>query len=125
MERQLQQNKRTIILSQRRPASLLLLLTILCIVLASCTSATNNNTTQTKPKKSTPTVQSIPTPTVDATLKNKGTLQLQTFQQWISLMKQYGGNVDSYQQQYTTDQQSLQDAQTASSYQKTLSTLTS
>jgi hypothetical protein len=109
-----------------RPLALLLFLAALGVVMASCTSSpTNNNSTSTTQKKSTPTAQSIPTPTVDATLKNKGELQLQTFQQWIALMKQYGGNVDTYQQQYTTDQQSLQNAQTASSYQKSLNTLTS
>ncbi len=125
MDQRFNQNKHAIALAQPRPLALLLFSAVLCIILASCSPAATTNTTGTTQKKSTPTVQPVPTPTVDATLKNKGTLQLQTFQQWISLMKQYGGNVDTYQQQYTTDQQSMQNAQTSSSYQKTLDTLTS
>jgi lipoprotein-anchoring transpeptidase ErfK/SrfK len=50
-------------------------------------------------------------------------MQLQAFQQWIALMKQYGGNIDSYQQQFDADQQALNDAATQADYQKALTTL--
>jgi len=50
-------------------------------------------------------------------------MQLETFQQWISLMQQYGGNVDHYKQLYTNYQQALTHATADASYQTTLKTL--
>lgn len=50
-------------------------------------------------------------------------MQLQSFQQWIALMQQYGGDVTNYQQQYTSDQQALKSASTDATYSKALSTL--
>ncbi len=62
-------------------------------------------------------------PPLDTTLKNQGKIQLQTFQQWITLMRQYRGNTSSYQRQYKQDQQSLQSATTDTQYKNTLATL--
>lgn len=64
------------------------------------------------------------TPTVDSTLQKEGDLQLQTFQQWIALMQQYQGNVATYQQQYTSDQQALHAAATDTAYTAALRRLT-
>src|SRR5260370_14973270 len=52
-----------------------------------------------------------------------GNTQLQAFQQWITLMQQYGGNVDTFQQQYHSDQLALASARTAGAYQAALTTL--
>lgn len=70
---------------------------------------------------STPTL--APTPTVNPSLQQQGTTQLQAFQQWITLMQQYGGNVDRYQQQYTGDQQALSAATSNDTFQAALTTL--
>jgi hypothetical protein len=63
-----------------------------------------------------------PTPAINETLKGQGTAQLQTFQQWIHLLQQYGGDTKPYQQQYTTDKQTLQKASTATQYTTALQT---
>ncbi len=89
---------------------------IFCVVLLSaCSSATGNTTS------STPTA--LPSLAIDPALKNQGNQELQTFQQWISLMQQNKGNVDTYQQQYTADQQALSAAQTSAAYKSALATL--
>jgi lipoprotein-anchoring transpeptidase ErfK/SrfK len=64
-----------------------------------------------------------PTPTIDYTLQNEGKTQLQTFQQWITLMQQYQGDVTSYQQQYHNDEQALNSTKSNAAYQKALQTL--
>lgn len=91
----------------------------LCLLLL---SACAPNSARTGTTTSTTTL--VSTPTIDTTLKSQGTTQLQTFQQWISLMKQYGGDITSYQQQYATDQQALQNAHTNTAYKSALTTLT-
>src|SRR5436305_6407693 len=65
----------------------------------------------------------IASPTVNPVLHQQGALNLQTFQQWIALMKQYGGNVSTYQQQYASDQQALNIATTDSTYKAALKKL--
>lgn len=92
-------------------------LTLCLLLLSACASNTSNI------KNSPSTI--LPTPTIDASLKNQGDTQLKTFQQWIALMQQYGGDSASYEQQYNTDQQALQNAGTSTSYKATLSTLQS
>src|SRR6266516_1691261 len=91
---------------------------ILCILLLSACSSVASGGTH---ASSTPTA--LPTPAIDATMRNQGDTQLQTFQQWISLMQKYKGNTATYQQQYTSDQQALQDAKTSTAYKAALSTL--
>ncbi len=103
---------------QRHLTTMLLSGLTLCLFLLSA-CASNNGTTNATVNSTT----IISTPTIDATLKNQGTTQLQTFQQWISLMQQYGGDSTSYQQQYNADQQSLQSALTSATYKTTLNTL--
>ena len=66
---------------------------------------------------------SLSMPVIDASLKNQGTMQLETFQQWIMLMKQNGVDTTTYQQQYDTDQLALQNAQTKQTYTTALNTL--
>ncbi|HEV2579810.1 MAG TPA: hypothetical protein VGT44_03065, partial [Ktedonobacteraceae bacterium] len=85
---------------------------LLCLVLLSaCGSLTTSSASV------------APTPTVNRTLQNKGNAQLQTFQQWITLMQQYQGDVTAYQQQYQGDQQALRSAHSDAAYQKALNTL--
>jgi hypothetical protein len=67
--------------------------------------------------------RTVPTPSISPTLQNEGKMALETFQQWIDLMQQNGGEVTTYQQQYQSDQQALQQAQTASAYSRALTTL--
>jgi lipoprotein-anchoring transpeptidase ErfK/SrfK len=65
----------------------------------------------------------IPSPTITPELQKQGGAELQSFQQWITLMQQYSGNVDTYQQQYTADQQALNSATSNATYQAVLKRL--
>jgi hypothetical protein len=96
-----------------------LLLCLLLLSACSSLSTGNGNTTAT----STPTV--LLTPTVNSTLLNQGDIQLLTFQQWIALMQKYNGDTSAYEQQYSSDQQTLQQAKTNASYMAALATLQS
>jgi lipoprotein-anchoring transpeptidase ErfK/SrfK len=93
------------------------------LLLSSCSidgAAKASNVSQ----QNTPTTSTlIPTPTVSPTLQQQGSMQVETFQQWISLMKQYGGKVNQYQLQYTSDQQALNAATSNTTYQAALNTL--
>ena len=57
---------------------------------------------------------------VDTELKSQGQLQIQTFQQWIGLMQQYGGQTNTYGQELLSDQHALNAAKTDASYQHAL-----
>ena len=107
----------------RRMATTVTSLFILCLLLLSACSFPGNTGSATASKPDAPTV--IPTPTIDTTLSKQGSTQLQAFQQWIVLMKQYGGDTTSYQQQYDADQQAFQQAKTDTAYKATLTTLKS
>lgn len=63
------------------------------------------------------------TPAINQTLQNAGDAQLQTLQQWITLLQQNGGDVTTYQQQYKSDQQALANAHTSAQYTTALSSL--
>jgi lipoprotein-anchoring transpeptidase ErfK/SrfK len=91
----------------------------LCLLLLSACSPSNSGTGA----SATPTSTLLPTPTIDASLQNQGETQLQTFQQWITLLQQYGGDTASYQQQYNADQQALQNAKTSATYKTALTAL--
>src|SRR5712692_63088 len=105
-------------LSRHHIPTLLLSGLILCLLLLSaCNSSSASGTTATS------TSTALPTPSIDSTLQNQGDTQLQTFQQWISLMQKYNGNTATYQQQYTSDQQALQDAKTSTAYKAALASL--
>ena len=60
---------------------------------------------------------------IDTELKAQGQLQIQTFQQWIGLMQQYGGQTATYGQELLGDQNALKAAKNAASYQRALQTL--
>jgi hypothetical protein len=90
---------------------------VLCIFLLSACSGTTAQSTTSALKNS------LPTPVIDPSLQNTGDMQLQAFQQWISLMQQYKGDVTTYQQQYTSDQQVLQSATSSTTYTKALNIL--
>lgn len=90
----------------------------LCIFLL---SACGGATIGISPAANRPTP--LPSPTIDRTLQNQGTAQLQTFQQWIALMQQYKGDINTYQQQYTGDQQALQAATSNTAYKSALTSL--
>lgn len=91
---------------------------LLLVILSACSAPAISNTPG---SGSTPTA--IVTPTVSPALQRQGDAQLQTFQQWIALMQQYQGDVTTYQQQYSSDQQALHAAQNDVVYQKALHTL--
>ncbi len=99
--------------------TLLLPALALCLLLFSACSSTTGGNTQ----NNTGDATTLPTPTIDATLRNQGNTQLQTFQQWIALMQKYNGDVTTYQQQYNSDQQALQNAQTGVAYKAALAVL--
>ena len=101
------------------PAVLLSAFVLCLVLLSACGSVSNGGNRQSV--SSTPTA--LPTPAVDPTLQNQGTTELQTFQQWITLMQKYNGNTASFQQQYTGDQEALQNAKTSTAYNAALSTL--
>src|SRR5579863_9664895 len=91
--------------SRHRPLSLVLSgLILICLLLLSACSGSNSTA------GNSPTA--LPTAAISYTLHQQGSLQLQTFQQWIALMQQYNGDISSYQQEFTSDQQALQAAQT-------------
>ncbi len=94
---------------------------LLCVFFLSACSAAAATQTQ---SKASPTASMKSTPTVGSTLQKEGDLQLQAFQQWIALMQQYQGNVTTYQQQYTSDQQALRAATTDTAYTAALRRLT-
>src|ERR1700731_733907 len=94
---------------------------LLCIFFLSACSGLTAKTSTTTGTNGEPTA--LPTPKIDAALQNQGNAQLQTFQQWIALMQQYKGDVTTYQQQYTSDQQALQSASSSAAYKTTLNTL--
>ena len=92
---------------------------LLCIfLLSACGQTTPQNT-------GVAATHSIPTPAINASLQNEGDMQLQAFQQWISLLQRYKGDVTSYQQQYNSDQQALHNATSSTTYQTALKTLNS
>ena len=93
---------------------------ILCLLLSSCQLPG----TTTAPKADTQVPVAATRPAIPTTLSEQGQLQLQTFQQWITVMKQNGGDTTSYQQQYTTDQQALQHAKSEEAYNTALATIT-
>lgn len=99
---------------QRTLLSLLACTVLGALLLGACSSPIGGNAV------STP---AISTPAVSATLHSQGDTQLQAFQQWIALFQQYGGDVTTYQQQYTGDQQALNSARTEATYGKALGTL--
>jgi hypothetical protein len=84
-------------------------------------SGCNANASTTVQKSSTPTP--IPTPAINASIANNGDMQLQTYQQWISLLTQYKGDATTYQKQYIADQQALKNATTDAAYNSALKTL--
>ena len=93
----------------------------LCIFLLSACSGAATGTTGTTTAANRPTP--LPSPTIDRTLQNQGIAQLQTFQQWITLMQQYKGDITTYQQQYSSDQQALHAATSNTSYKSALTAL--
>lgn len=89
---------------------------MLCLVLLSaCASGAGNTGSSSS--------AAVSTPTIDPTFKNQGELQLLAFQQWISLMQQYSGDTTTFQQQYSADQQALNNARTADAYKTALAKL--
>ncbi len=92
-------------------------LVLILLLLSACGNASSNGTDDTG------TSSALPIHSLDMTLRNQGALQLQTFQQWIDLIKQYNGNSSLYQKQYATDQQLLHSATTTLAYQNALNRL--
>jgi lipoprotein-anchoring transpeptidase ErfK/SrfK len=111
-------------LFNRRSSILFFSLLLGCMLLLSSCSIDGAAKASNVSQQNTPTTSTlIPTPTVSPTLQQQGSMQVETFQQWISLMKQYGGKVNQYQLQYTSDQQALNAATSNTTYQAALNTL--
>jgi lipoprotein-anchoring transpeptidase ErfK/SrfK len=89
---------------------------LLCLLLLSACGSNAGNTASVSSTVAT-------TPTIDPTSKNQGDMQLLAFQQWISLMQQYNGNVTAFQLQYNADQQALDNASTEVAYKAALAQL--
>jgi lipoprotein-anchoring transpeptidase ErfK/SrfK len=106
---------------KQRAVALLLSTFLLCTLLLSACDFPGNGSASTTHATNTPTM--TPTPTIDTTLSNQGATQLKAFQQQIALIKQYGGDTTTYQQQYDADQQALQTAKTDAAYKAALTTL--
>ncbi len=107
--------KRYIVL-RKRLRSLALSGLVLCIFLLSACGTTSQGTTSALKN-------SLPMPIIDPSLQNTGDMQLQAFQEWITLMQHSKGDVTIYQQQYTGDQQALHKATSTTIYKAALSTL--
>lgn len=107
--------------NQRLATYLSGLLLACTLLLNACSAPTLPGSKAASSPTSTPVL--VPSPTVTAVLQQQGTMQLQSFQQWIALMQEYGGKADKYQQQYTSDQQALTVATTDTNYQSALTTL--
>ncbi|MBO0792617.1 MAG: L,D-transpeptidase [Ktedonobacteraceae bacterium] len=101
-------------LSHRPTALIITVLALFVLLLSACSGNNNPNNTNSS---------ATPVPTVNATTKNQAMTQLQTFQQWITLLKQNGGSTTQYQQQYDSDQQAVQKAHTTADYQAALNKL--
>ena len=109
------------LLNQRSSIFLVSLLMACMLLLSACSGDGSAKASNVSAKSAASTL--IPTPTVNPTLQQQGSMQLETFQQWITLMKQYGGSVSKYQQQYTGDLQTLNAATSNTTYQAALKTL--
>jgi hypothetical protein len=96
----------------------LTVLALCALLLAACSSASTGIGIG-----GTTTPGATPSPTISQTLQDQGAMELQSFQQWIAMLKQYGGDTTSYQQQYTSDQQALANAHTSAAYNSALQTL--
>lgn len=93
------------------------------LLLSACSGMIGGNGASTSKTAAAPTPTLVPTPTISQTMHSEGNAELQTFQQWITLMQQNGGSVTTYQQQYTSDQQALSLATTSAAYQSAFQTL--
>src|SRR5258706_7591712 len=91
-------------------------------LLSACSGTTTQSSTSTRTNNN---LALSPTPGIGLTQQNEGNAQLQAFQQWIALMQQYHGDVTTYQQQYSSDQQALRSASSAQAYTQALQTLNS
>ena len=108
-------------LLNRHSSTLFLSLLLACTFLLSSCSGDGSASANSSLQKAVPTTSTLlPTPAVSPTLQQQGSMQLETFQQWISLMQQYGGNASHYQQQYTSGQQALNAATSDTAYQAVL-----
>src|SRR5215472_16643319 len=103
------------LMEPKMPTILLSLVMLFLVLLSACST----NTGKTVSNTSAP----IPVPTTDPTLKNQGEMQLRAFQQWIALMQQYNGDTTTFQQQYGSDLQALNNAKTATAYVAALAKL--
>lgn len=92
------------------------------LLLSACSNAKTGNTSGT-PSTNTGNTTPASTAGLSQTLHDEGTAELQALQQWITLDQQNGGDITTYQQQYTSDQHALTQATTGATYQAALKTL--
>jgi hypothetical protein len=92
------------------------------LLLSACTNGLVPSASKTAPSSS-PVAGVTPTLSVNQTIQSQATSELQSYQQWIALLKQFGGNVTTYQQQYTVDQHALTNTTVNTQYTTALATL--
>lgn len=100
-------------------ASLCMLVSCFLLLSACSGTTTQNSTSNGAANNPTPS----PTPTISLSQQHAGNAELSAFQQWIALMQQYHGDMTTYQQQYSSDQQALQSANSSKAYNNALQTL--
>jgi lipoprotein-anchoring transpeptidase ErfK/SrfK len=111
-------------LLNRRSSIIFFSLFLACTFLLSSCSGDGSARANRSLQQAVPTTSTLmPTPAVSPVLQQQGSMQLETFQQWISLMQQYGGNAGHYQQQYISGQQALNAATSDTAYQVALHAL--
>jgi L,D-transpeptidase catalytic domain len=93
---------------------------LICLLfLSACSPATTRKAAE----ESIDSPTAIPSSAVVPVLQLQGAVELETFQQWITLMQQYGGSVGVYQQQYASDQQAFYTAISDTAYRAVLKKL--
>lgn len=98
-------------------SSLLILLAIGVLLLQACSNETAHQTGRNAALGMTPT------PAIGLFLQQRGKIALQAFQQWIMLLEQNGGDIVTYQQQYSSAQQAFKQTKTVTQYTTVLQTL--
>lgn len=102
-------------------SSLAILLVCCVLILSSCNGL--NQRQKARPGTSTASHSAASAANVSMLLKTQGLMQLETFQQWIDLLKLYRGDTSVYQQELTRDQQALEKARTDNAYLAVMQTL--
>lgn len=103
------------------PGSITILLVCCALLLSSCSGLGGGK--KAGHAESTLSRRTLHVVDVNALLKVQGLMRLETFQQWVNLMKQYKGDTSVYQRDLLGDQMALGSARTDSAYREAMQTL--